>query len=380
MPYITCIQPPRCHQVTLEEILAGEITSYPTPHKRPGATVTVFTDKLTDKVLRSADVPSLIVRLTHFNAAHEALLSADKGSLYETFHIPKRTGGLRRIDAPNEELSLAQRELKSIFESDFHAMHHTSAFAYVPGRCTIDAVKKHQLNQSRWFLKTDFSNFFGSTTPEFVFRMLSMIFPFSEVVKDEVGAEALRKSLSLCFLNGGLPQGTPISPMLTNLMMIPFDHAVSNTLSKQRMVYSRYADDIQISSRYSFDYQKTVRYLDEVLRRFSAPFEIKAQKTHYGSRSGHNFMLGACLNQENRITRGWREQDRLRAMFFSYAKDRMNGTAWDPHDLQVLKGNYAYSRMVDPEGTSHIINRIDQKLNSQVLCWLDHDLKGGMQS
>ena len=36
--------------------------------------------------------------------------------------------------------------------------------------------------------------------------------------------------------------------------------------------------------------------------------------------------------------------------------------------------------MVDPEGTSHIINRIDQKLNSQVLCWLDHDLKGGMQS
>ena len=54
---------------------------------------------------------------------------------------------------------MALRTLKAILETDFGALHHTSAFAYVKGRCTLDAARKHQQNESRWFLHTDFSNF-----------------------------------------------------------------------------------------------------------------------------------------------------------------------------------------------------------------------------
>ncbi|MCL2052843.1 MAG: hypothetical protein FWG90_00155 [Oscillospiraceae bacterium] len=44
------------------------------------------------------------------------------------------------------------------------------------------------------------------------------------------GVIELQKALSLCFSNGGLPQGTPISPFITNVMMIPLDHKLSNSL------------------------------------------------------------------------------------------------------------------------------------------------------
>ena len=138
--------------------------------------------------------------------------------------------GYRRIDAPKYELSYALRQLKDIFEEKYNMLYHTSAFAYVKGRSTLDAVKRHQKNESKWFAKYDLSNFFGNTTVEFVVKMFSMIFPFSEIVKTDEGKNALETAISLCMLNGGLPQGTPISPMITNIMMIPVDFVLTKTL------------------------------------------------------------------------------------------------------------------------------------------------------
>jgi RNA-directed DNA polymerase len=168
----------------------------------------------------------MIAVLREFNRSKEVLFQADRKSLYHTFHIPKSSGGLRRIDAPQPELMNALRELKMLFEQHMFALYHTTAFAYVRGRSTVDAIKRHQRNESKWFAKFDFADFFGSTTPEFVLNQLSWLFPFSEIVKDSDRELELRKALSLCFLSGGLPQGTPISPFLTNVMMTPIDHNI----------------------------------------------------------------------------------------------------------------------------------------------------------
>ena len=110
------------------------------------------------------------------------------------------------------------------------ALYHTNAFACVRGRSTIDALKRHQLNESKWFLKLDFADFSAAPHLQFVLDMLSRLFPFSELVKFTAGRDELEKALSLCFLNGGLPQGTPISPFITNVMMIAIDHKISNSL------------------------------------------------------------------------------------------------------------------------------------------------------
>ena len=71
-------------------------------------------------------------------------------------------------------------------------------------------------------------------------------------MKDEKGKAELTKALELGFLDGGLPQGTPLSPTVTNIMMIPVDFKVARELREhnhQRFVYTRYADDFQISSK-----------------------------------------------------------------------------------------------------------------------------------
>ena len=377
MIYITVRQSPKTRQITLEDILRGEVP-LPNPASREPmtATLTYKTEAPSEALVRLYDIPSIIKSLTDFNRANAQLFEAERSSLYHTYYIPKHSGGLRRIDEPNPALMAALRDLKSIFETRCRALYHTSAFAYVKGRSTLDSIKKHQQNQSRWFLKTDFSNFFGSTTFEFTVRMFSMIFPFSEVMKDKLGAQQLQKALSLCFLNEGLPQGTPISPTITNLMMIPIDHALVNGLRANKFVYTRYADDILVSHRFAFDHRKTVEYIDGVLASFNAPFRIKPQKTRYGSSAGSNWNLGVMLNSDNDITIGYKRKRELKAMLHNFVTDCQTNVVWDIHDVQVMSGLISYYKMVEPQYIKEFIPWFNRKHGVNVMLMIKRMLKG----
>ena len=364
MPYITVKQSPIFRQISLDDILNGEVDvkDYVVPNYTN--TRTVFAQEVNENFLEKFNIAQMIYVLTGFNIRFEELIKADKSDLYNTFYIPKHSGGLRRIDAPNDELKEALRVLKDIFENQMFALYHTTAFAYIKGRCTVDAIRRHQQNNSKWFAKFDFSDFFGSTTPEFVMNMLSMIFPFSEIVKNSNGKQALETALSLCFLNGGLPQGTPISPVITNIMMIPIDHAISNKLREQERsnyIYTRYADDILISSRYSFNCDEIQNFIVDILKRFSAPFTIKKEKTRYGSSSGRNWNLGIMLNKDNQMTVGHKKNKQFKAMIDHYIKDKKNGVSWEVGDVQVMSGLISYYKMIEREYIEYVIKQNEAK-------------------
>ena len=289
----------------------------------------------------------------------------------------KKSKGLRKIDAPVPELMSALRQLKTIFESEMFALYHTSAFAYIKGRCTIDSIKRHQQNKSKWFAKLDFSDFFGSTTENFVMSMFSQIFPFSEVVKRKDGHDALQKALSLCFLNGGLPQGTPISPIITNVMMIPIDHQLCNELRKmdEHYIYTRYADDILISSKVDFDCNKLQDYVIGVLNKFNAPFKLKKEKTRYGSSAGRNWNLGVMLNKDNEITIGHQKKKTFKAMCCNYISDKKNGVSWELHDVQVFAGLISYYRMIEKDYIDYVIEHNNKKFEVDLEKLIKEDLR-----
>ena len=269
------------------------------------------------------------------------------------------------------------RELKTLFETEMFALYHTTAFAYIRGRSTIDAVKRHQRNESKWFLKLDFADFFGSTTPEFVLNMLSQIFPFSEIAKRTNGKDALEKALSLCFLNNGLPQGTPISPFITNVMMIAIDHKISNALrnfDSRRFVYTRYADDLLISCKIDFDMHKVQQLVIDTLAEFNAPFTIKKEKTRYGSSAGRNWNLGLMLNADNQITIGHKRKKEFKAMLDNYMRDRNSPTPWSLNDIQVLGGLISYYRMVERDYINYLLHKCSNKHSADVEKCIKKDL------
>ena len=395
--YVTVPQSPSTHQMTLEELFSGaDYSKY--CRSNSVNTVTRLADRgkiaqickekpwLRDTAYEFAS--QMVSALYAFNRRHEELRTKERASLYDTFFIPKASGGLRRIDAPKPELMRALRDLKDIFENVCGAasLYHTAAFAYIRGRSTIDAIKKHQQHGSRWFLKLDCHGFFPSTTIEFVEKQFAKIFPFSILYSYGMEKE-LRDALDLCFLNGGLPQGTPISPLITNIMMIPIDHYLFNGLRdceelQESLVYTRYADDILISSRYKFDWRKVQGYVVKVFDAFGAPFTLNAKKTRYGSASGSNWNLGVMLtpNPNNReeliMTVGRNKKKRLETMLYNYGRDRKNRRAWDLSDVQEMQGFVSYVRMVEGETCDRIIEHVSQKVGLNIKEQIKKDLAG----
>ena len=383
MVYLTTKQSPRFHQMTLEELLFdydlgnNATKTYYNNEDHNNNTVTRVLNDISPTLLSKVGIENLIETLKNFNTKYEHLRTQKRASLYYTFYIPKKSGKPRRIDAPNPELMEALRELKKIFEDNFGALHHTSAFAYIKKRSTLDAIKRHQSNESKWFGKYDLSDFFGSTTLEFVIKMFGMIFPFSEVIMDKNGSYELVRALELAFLNGGLPQGTPISPIITNIMMIPIDHTLSNKLrdyNKQSFVYTRYADDFIISSKYNFNFRDIESLIVETLQSFGAPFSLNKKKTRYGSSSGSNWNLGVMLNKDNEITVGAKKKRQFQAMLTAYVLDSKNGSPWDLENVQILDGLRSYYRMVEGETIDRIVSHIGDKYNVNIPYMIKKDL------
>lgn len=385
MPFVTAKPTPQYRQMIMFDDMFRDLddVTVPTDEGRryhPATTRTVFREFISFPGM--ADMLDGYVQALHnFNEMWQPKFEGDLHNQYYSFKIPKRSGGWRTINAPNDDLKEAQRVLAGIFENVFGALYHTSAYAYVKKRSTIDAVRKHQANASRWFLKLDFHDFFGSTTPDFVMHMFSMIWPFSGIMQRPGGREELALALSLCFLDGGLPQGTPISPMLTNIMMIPIDHDLCNGFLKFRdggkdlhMVYTRYADDLLISCKIGFDQEKAINFVKSVLAVYNAPMSLNDSKTRYASSSGRNWNLGVMLNKDNEITIGHKNKELLRSMLHHYISDRQSGSGWELSDIQALAGKISYFRMVEPNAVDHIIDSYNQKFNVNIMASIKQDI------
>ena len=380
MVYIVVKQSPMYKQMNIEDLLFGSVCDNLLISKNIGNTKTYCLEELPEKLHRAINKGALINKLKEFNQSVDHLRTVDRAKLYYSFLIPKKTGGTRRIDAPNPELMDALRSLKTLLETSFGAkvLYHTSAFAYIEGRSTIDAVKRHQANESRWYAKFDLSNFFGNTTMEFTMQQLSMIFPFSEIIKIPEGRTELERALDLAFLNGGLPQGTPISPLITNIIMIPIDFKLKKALRDfdgKYHVYTRYADDFIISSRYDFNFRNVEKLITDTIVNSGAKFRLKSEKTRYGSTAGRNFNLGLMVTSENRITIGNAKKRQIEMLMRNYAIDVKNGNRWDLSDVQVFAGQLSYLRMVEPDVFERIVQHINGKFSIDIMSEIKADLK-----
>ena len=160
--------------------------------------------------------------------------------------------------------------------------------------------------------------------------------------------------------------------------MIPIDFTVSNKLrdfEKQRYIYTRYADDFLVSSRYDFDFRQIEKVISDTLEAFHAPFRIKHQKTRYGSSSGANWNLGVMLNAENQITIGYKKKRRFEAMLRNYAMDKKNGVQWSKNDVQVLDGHRAYYKMVEGDAIDKIVDHVSSVLGIDIARQIKEDLR-----
>ena len=166
--------------------------------------------------------------------------------------------------------------------------------------------------------------------------------------------------------------------MLTNIIMIPFDHAVFNSLRNfggHHLVYTRYADDLTISGRYDFKWTDVAQFIESMFRKFDAPYRLNYEKTHYGSCAGRNWILGVMYNKDRKITLGKKRKDALRASICDYVRCRNSDRAWGYTELKSLDGNISYFNSIEPEYTAALLEHYHTKLGVDILPTLRADIK-----
>lgn len=281
--------------------------------------------------------------------AHAKANNHTIGHYYYRFRIPKHSGGERIITAPKDELKILQLKVLRFLSGECKLLPHNAAHSFIKDRNCKTAMTAHQAKGARWFLKLDIENFFPSCVQSIMLDMLMKIHPIGLLPKRQVN-----NIIKVCFLNGGLPQGAPSSPLLSNLYLMDFDYNLTNKLKEQGFTYTRYADDILISKPSSFQFSP-IKHIVEVELPFGV--SLKRSKTRYGSCNGSNWNLGLMYNQQKNITVGYRQKHKLKnAVHNLFTKDINTLPTTEFNDKKYsLLGLLGYYRFIEPEYFDNLI-------------------------
>ncbi|MCC5087149.1 retron Ec67 family RNA-directed DNA polymerase/endonuclease [Xanthomonas campestris] len=165
---------------------------------------------------------------------------------YSAFDIPKRSGGKRAIHAPSPQLKLVQGKLSKLLQAcekeieEELGVKHPVAHGFKQGRSILTNADVHR--RQRYVLNFDLTDFFGTINFGRVrgFLIGNRNFQLHRDVATIIAQIACH--------DDKLPQGAPTSPVISNLIGNILDIRLSKIARAQGCAYSRYADDITMST------------------------------------------------------------------------------------------------------------------------------------
>jgi hypothetical protein len=228
---------------------------------------------------------------------------------YSDFTIPKKSGGLREIRAPREPLKSLQRRLANILyacrdEIDKESGLRSLSHGFRRGHSIVTNARPH--HRRRYVLNLDLQDFF----PTFNFGRVRGYFIKNKSFELNESVATLVAQIA-CFENS-LPQGSPCSPIIADLLAHLLDVRLAQLAKRERVTYSRYADDLTFSTNQkvfppALAWRPDVPGSDWVLgeplvdRITDAGFSINRSKTRMQCRAKRQLVTGLTVNEKVNI-------------------------------------------------------------------------------
>lgn len=164
--------------------------------------------------------------------------------------IPKPGGGVRQLGIPTVLDRLIQQAMHQVLSPIFDSGFSESSYGFRPGRNAHQAVLRARAFASegrRWVVDMDLEKFFDRVNHDVLMARVA------RKVEDKRVLGLIRRYLQAGMLTGGLmcqrtegtPQGGPLSPLLSNILLDDLD----KELEKRGHAFCRYADDCNIYVR-----------------------------------------------------------------------------------------------------------------------------------
>lgn len=224
-----------------------------------------------------------------------------KSNPYLVYKLKKKVTGYRDISSPNDELKVVQKWIAENILKNIKP--HWRCYSYHKGASIIKCAQEHV--GSKWLIKLDIDNFFGSIQESQVYNVfkkqkynslvafemarlctINTEYDHSSQVKHWVKYRNKSSTSPYNSLNikrfGHLPQGSPTSPHLSNIIFKNTDFELQKIAQRYSLVYTRYSDDLSFSTgSKDFNRERAKTFINEVtktLRRHHYRLNLKKTK------------------------------------------------------------------------------------------------------
>lgn len=293
-----------------------------------------------------------------FNGTHLSLLLGiditdlinfaycDRALVYNTISIPKKAGGQRELNAPCLVLKYIQRWILDNILINMHVSKYCTGFQR---KTSILTNANYHLNKN-CIINLDIKDFFPSILSRDVYRLFRY-YGYSVEVSNLLSR--------LCTYNEALPQGSPASPMLSNVRCLKMDKRLGLLAEQYGATYSRYADDITLSS--DNDIAEIVLIAEKIIN--DEGFTINNKKTRVLYSHQKQEVTGLIVNNDKPSVPRAYKRALMQEIYYckKYGPTDHQRFIGDDHAFfkEHLYGKAYFIKMVEPEIGVKLLEELD---------------------
>ena len=213
----------------------------------------------------------------HWPVIREQLLSGTYvAQPVKRVEIPKPDGGVRKLGIPTVLDRFIQQAMMQVLQRRWDRTFSEYSYGFRPGRSAHQAVEQAQQYIAagyRWVVDLDLEKFFDRVNHD---KLMAKI---AERVSDKRLLKLTRAFLRAGVMEDGLvspvdegtPQGGPLSPLLSNIVLDEFDRE----LERRGLRFARYADDCNVYVR---SRRAGERVMESIMRFISTKLKLKVNQ------------------------------------------------------------------------------------------------------